>query len=59
MATMSLETRSWVIHLRKSGFKLKDIQLRLKEEDINVSKKSLCLMLRKYRIHGVVSDLRT
>ena len=57
MARMSLDTRSRVVYLHKSGFKLKDIQLRLKEEDIKVSKKSLCLLLRKYRLHGVVSDL--
>ena len=57
MARMSLDTRSRVVYLHKSGFKLKDIQLCLKEEDIKVSKKSLCLLLRKYRLHGVVSDL--
>lgn len=57
MARMSLDTRSRVVYLHKSGFKLKDIQLRLKEEDIKVSKKSLCLLLKKYRLHGVVSDL--
>ena len=57
MARMSLEIYSRVINLHRSGFKLKDIQLHLKEEDICVSRKSLCLLLRKYRIHGVVSDL--
>ena len=57
MARMSLDTRSRVVYLHKSGFKLKDIQLRLKEEDIKVSKKSLCLLLKKYRLHSVVSDL--
>jgi len=57
MARISLEIRSRVINLHRSSFKLKDIQLNLKEEDICISNKSLFLLLKKYRIHGVVSDL--
>ena len=34
MARMSIETRRRVVSLHRQGFNLKDIQLRLKEEDI-------------------------
>ena len=39
------------------GFKLKDIQLRLKEEDIFVSKRSLCLLIKKYKLHWTILDM--
>ena len=38
--------------------KLKDIQRHLKEEDISVSKTSLCLLIRKYKETGTVADRR-
>lgn len=57
MARMNLDTRRRVICLHRQGFKLKDIQLRLKEEDIFVSKRSLCLLIKKYKLHGTILDL--
>ena len=53
---MSLDTRRRVITLHKRGLKLKDIQLRLKEEDIAVSKTSLYLLIKKFRREGIVTD---
>ena len=52
MARMSIETRRRVVSLHRQGFKLKDIQLRLKEKDIFVSKRSLCLLIKKYKLKG-------
>jgi len=57
MGRMSLDTRSRVIHLYHCGWKLKDIQLHLKSEDICVSKKGLCLLIKKYRRYHTVTDL--
>ena len=56
---MSLATRSRVISLWKSGFTVSKIQKRLQEENLTVSKKSLCLLIRKYRRTGSVADYRT
>jgi len=36
--------------------KLKDIQSRIKEEDITVSKTSFCLIIKKYEETGTVAD---
>ena len=46
-----------MITLYRSGFKLKDIQLHLKEEGIAVSKASLCLLIKKYQHYEVIIDL--
>lgn len=56
MARMSLHTWERVINLHKSGFKLKDIQALLKIEEINVSKTSLCLLIKKYKTFGIITD---
>jgi len=47
MGRMSHETRLRVIGLWKLKYRLKDIQAKLQEEEIRVSKKSLCLLIRK------------
>ena len=47
-----------MILLSESGFTLKDIQQRLNEEDISVSRTALCLLIKKYNDHGTVRDLR-
>ena len=57
MARMSIENRRRVVVLYCQGFKLKDIQLRLKEEDIFVSKRSLCLLIKKYKLHWTILDM--
>lgn len=54
---MSMETRRRVIYLHNNGFRLKDIQSHLREEGVVVSKTSLCLFIKKYKRHGVISDL--
>ena len=59
MGRMSIATRNRVVSLWKSGFKISKIQNRLLKENITVSKKSLCLLLRKYRQTGSVADYRT
>jgi len=56
MGRMSMETRRRVIVLRQRGFKLKDIQLRLCDEGIKVSKTSLCLLIKKYNSEGIIAD---
>ena len=57
MARMSIEICRRVVVLHRHSFKLKDIQLQLKEEDIFVSKRSLCLLLKKYKLHGTILDM--
>ena len=57
MARMSMETHRRVINLHSNGFRLKDIQSHFKEEGIVVSKTSLCLLIKKYKRCGVISDL--
>ena len=59
MGRMTLETRRRVITLHSDGVKLKDIQSYLKGEGIAVSKTiaSLCLLIKKYKNYGVISDL--
>ena len=57
MARMSIESHRRVVVLHRQGFKLKDIQLRLKEEDIFVSKRSLCLLTKKYKLHWTILDM--
>ena len=49
MGRMSIEISMRVIGLGKLHFSLKDIQAKLKDEEIRVSKKSLCLLIKKYR----------
>ena len=56
MGRMTLETRRRVITLHSDGVKLKDIQSHLKGEGIAVSKTSLCLLIKKYKNYGVISD---
>ena len=57
MARMSIESRRRVVVLHHQGFKLKDIQLQLKEEDIFVSKRSFCLLIKKYKLHWTILDM--
>ena len=42
--------------LSRLGMRLKAIKLRLEEEEVQVSKTSLCLLLKKYRETGTVAD---
>lgn len=56
MGRMTLETRRRVIYFSRLGMRLKDIKLRLAEEGIAVSKTSLCLLLKKYKETGTISD---
>ena len=59
MGKMSLATQSRVVALSESDYTLSKIQRHLASEDITVSKKSLCLLLRKYRTTGSVADHQT
>ena len=58
MGRMSLATRSRVVMLSRSGYPLRKIQAHLALEDITVSKKLLCLLIKKYRMTGSVADNR-
>ena len=58
MGRMSLATRSKVISTWKNGYQLSKIRARLLEEGVAVSKKSLCLNIRKYKLTGLVADRR-
>ena len=58
MGRMSLATRSRVVTLSTSSYPLRKIQAHLALEDITVSKKSLCLLIKKYRMTGSVADNR-
>ena len=58
MGRMNLETRTRVVVLSKAGFTLAEIQRRLYDEGIKISKPSLCLLVKKYNDHGTVKDLR-
>ena len=59
MARMSLTTRSRVVSLSQSGYTISKIQKHLEKEGIIVSKKLLCLLLKKYKTTGLVADCRT
>ena len=56
MSRMSIQTRERVITLHKAGYTLKDIQALLKIERIIVSKTSLCLLIKKYKKYGIITD---
>ena len=57
MGRMSIETRTHVVCMHENGYKLREIQEHyLEKEDIVVSKKSLCLMLKKYKTEGIIAD---
>ena len=45
--------------MSQSGYTISKIQTHLAKEDLTVSKKSLCLLMKKYRITGSVADHRT
>ena len=56
MGRMTLETRRRIVNFSRLGMRLKNIQLRLVEEGISVSKTSLCLLLKKYKETGTLAD---
>ena len=58
MGRMSASTRSRVVSMSQNGFKLCKIQEHLAKEGITVSKKSLCLLLKRFRTTGLVADTR-
>ena len=58
MPRMSLNTRSRVIAMWQANFSLNKIQSRLEEESIVVSKTSICILIRKYKLTGSVADFR-
>ena len=52
-------TRTRVIELWRRNYRLKNIQGHLNAEGIEISKKSLCLLISKYKNTGTVADART
>ena len=59
MGRMSVSTRSRVVSMSEKGFKLCKIQKHLANEGITVSKKSLCLLIKRLRTTGSVADRRS
>ena len=59
MGRMSLATRSRVVSLSQSSYTISKIQKHLEAEGTIVSKKSLCLLLKKYKTTWSVADRRT
>ena len=58
MGRLSLETRSKVIIMRRNGYRVSEIQSRLVEEGVSVSKVSLFALLKKFNSTGLVVDLK-
>ena len=58
MGRLSYSTRATVVELWRRSFKLKDIQAHLLAERIKVLKKSLCVLIGKYKRTGSVADER-
>ena len=56
---MSVATRNRVVPMSESGYTLAKIQVHLAKENLTVSKMSLCLLIKKYRVTGSVADHRT
>ena len=59
MGQMSLATRSRVVPLSQSGYLISKIQKHLEKDGTVVSKKSLHLLLKKYKTTESVADCRT
>lgn len=57
MARLSLECRRSVIMLRSRGYTISEIQRRLREESIFVSRQALHNLIRKFRDKLTVKDL--
>ena len=58
MGRMSANTRVRVVSMWKAGFSVIKIRQRLSEEGIQVSRKSLCFLLKKYNETSSVADLK-
>ena len=59
MVRMNTSIRMRVVFLKNRGMPVGKIQQRLEEEGVSVSKKSLCLLIRKYVETGTVADKKT
>ena len=53
---MSLDTRKRVICLHQNSYSLKEIKQQLNDEDILVSITSICLLIKKYKSEGMITD---
>ena len=56
MGRIDHHTRQRVIKLWKKEYRLMKIHNLLWDEDINVSKNSLCSLIKKFRLTGSVAD---
>ena len=59
MGRMSIETRMRVVVMWNRGYSLRKIQMKLQEENIQVSIVSLCKLTKKFRQTNSVLDQRT
>ena len=57
MGRLDYSTRSRVVDFSQRNYRLRYIQAHL-NEDIEISKKSLCLLIKKYKNTGTVADAR-
>ena len=53
---LDVQTRARVVHLKNEGYTYKRIHEKLMEDGVNVSAKSLYLLVRKYKQTGSVLD---
>ena len=58
MGRLSLETRSKVIIMRRNCYRVSEIQARLAQEGVSVSKVSLFALLKKFNNTSLVVDLK-
>ena len=57
MPRLSIEARRRVVCLHSSGYSVSSIFERLKQENVQVSKRAIYNLLEKFRLRGVVRDL--
>ena len=58
MGRLSLETRSKVIVMKKNGYPVSEIQERLSQKGVTISKVSLYTLVKKYESTNLVKDMK-
>ena len=58
MGRLTIETRQRVVMLWRSGWKIRDIHRRLREEGTSISETSLYLLVSKFAKTGLVRDIK-
>ena len=58
MGHLSLETRSKVIIMKKNGYPVSEIQERLSEKGVTISKVSLYALIKKFETTNLVDNMK-